>query len=139
MCERDVTARVNYYICAGSEHLFGFRLKCNKNYIILKKMPSAAQWNILHHPSTYGTKITGIKNFGHLCLGALYISIHGYHCVSVCGVASLSFAVVTMVVVCYTVFPLLCCIGECSYFSLSPKGSLCEEISSETRRPFAPQ
>ena len=24
MRERDVTARVNYYICAGSEHLFGF-------------------------------------------------------------------------------------------------------------------
>ena len=59
---------MNYYIYAGSEHLFG----CNKNYIILKKMPSAAQWNILHHPSTYGTKITGIQNFGHLCLGALY-------------------------------------------------------------------
>ena len=71
MRERDVTARVNYYICAGSEHLFGLLLKCNKNYIILKKMPSAAQWNILHHPSTCGTKITAIQNFGHLCLGAL--------------------------------------------------------------------
>ena len=73
MHERDVTARVNYYICAGSEHLFGFLLKCNKNYMILKKMPSAAQWNILHHPSTYVTKITAIQNFGHLCLGALYL------------------------------------------------------------------
>jgi hypothetical protein len=59
---------VNYYICAGSEHLFVFLLKCNKNYIILKKIPSAAQWNILHHPSTYRTNITGIKNVGHLCL-----------------------------------------------------------------------
>ena len=53
--ERDVTAWVNYYICAGSEHLLVFLLKCNKNYIILKKMPSAAQWNILHHPSTNRT------------------------------------------------------------------------------------
>ena len=75
MRERDVTARVNYYICAGSEHLLGLLLKCNKNYIILKKMLSAAQWNILHHPSTYGTKITGIQNFGHLCLGALYKTV----------------------------------------------------------------
>ena len=35
----------------GSEHLLGF----------LTKITSAAQ---LHHPSTYGTKITGIQNFG---------------------------------------------------------------------------
>ena len=73
VCERDVTTWVNYYICACSKHLLGFLLKCNKNYIILKKMPSAAQW---HHPSTYGTKITGIQNFGHLCLGALYLHSH---------------------------------------------------------------
>ena len=43
-----------------------------QNYITLKKMPSAAQWNILHHPSTYRIKITAIQNVGHLALGALY-------------------------------------------------------------------
>ena len=43
----------------------------------LKKMPSAAQWNILYHPSAYGTKITGIQNFGHLCLSALYLQYTG--------------------------------------------------------------
>ena len=53
-------------------------LKCNKN----KKMPSAAQWNILHHPSTYGTKIKGIQNCGHLCLGVLYYVLIAYNVVT---------------------------------------------------------
>ena len=33
--ERDITARVKYYIYAGSEHLLRF-LKCNKNYIVVR-------------------------------------------------------------------------------------------------------
>jgi hypothetical protein len=38
-------------------------ISLDKNYIILRKMPTAAQWYILHHPSTYGTKLRAFKIF----------------------------------------------------------------------------